>query len=288
MVFLAAKANSRKALLVSPLERYWVFQATAASTLCQWPGQRGPSQRSQKLGVVDKTLSTGIGSAEQRVIRILEHLSPSALPVQCSSPSRSDPNPNREAHMQTTSADVQQHHIVQVPYPSGFDADGPTLASDASSWRIIEAEAPGFTCEMDNVAILFNRTELGLVSRYNGIAKDLGLPPVDHISDATNRARNKFISTAEQYALELALGQFFTEIAGDKAQQCRKQLSICHSWTRTRHRALDPVILTHPTLLAEELQQVWAEIQQDSAYEDIREAAMVLTEQFAQARHISL
>lgn len=158
----------------------------------------------------------------------------------------------------------------------------------ASNLESTAAAAPDSTPEMLNVAKLLLKAEPDLVARFNSIAAGHGLPPERHISDAIGRASSKFISLAERDALESALDQFFAEAAGDKAQQCRQQWPTCDAWMR-RHLAIAyPLFFGSPASLAEWLQQLHAEVLQGSAYADVREAATVLAEQFAQSQRISL
>ena len=165
--------------------------------------------------------------------------------------------------------------------PSGPMSDVLTLASAASNLQYIAAAVPGFTRETLNVAELVYTAEWEMVKQLNNIAGNLGLPPFNHTSDAIGQARSIFIFVAERDALHSALDQFFVEVAGDKAQQCRSQWSTFVSWMRQRLSVAHPRALGDAASVAERL------LQQEPGYADVREAATVLTEQPGNSQHIS-
>ncbi|KAK9868881.1 hypothetical protein WJX84_010144 [Apatococcus fuscideae] len=89
----------------------------------------------------------------------------------------------------------------------------------------------------------------------------------------------------EREALEISLDQFFAEIAGDSAEQCRQQWSTCVAWMRTRTSLAHPLVAA---LKDSMLQQVHMDIQQQPGYAAVRAAAIALTEQLARTRAVDL
>ena len=188
-------------------------------------------------------------------------------------------------------ADTQEGHSILTPSAPGSVSDVLAVALAASDLQHIAAKVPGFTREMMNVADLLYTAEYAMVQQLNNIVSNLGLAPSSHISDAIGRANSIFIAVAERDALQSALDQFFVVFAGDKAQQCRSQWSTCVSWTRQRLSVAHPRALYavgDAASLAERLRQLYAAIQHEPAYADVRETATVLTEQLAEFQHISL
>ncbi len=144
---------------------------------------------------------------------------------------------------------------------------------------------PGFTPEMLVVADLLYAVDYSLVCLLNGIMVDRGLPEVNHVSDAIQQARSKFMLVTEGEALELSLDEFFAEIAGNSAQQCRQQWSTCVAWMRIRTSlALAPV----STLMDPMLQQLHMDVQQEPGYAEVRAAAIVMTKHLAKLRCVNL
>ena len=139
------------------------------------------------------------------------------------------------------------------------------------------AASPGFTPQMLNVADRLFKTEYELVNRLNAIMEPAGLTKVYHLSEAINGADNKFMSVAEKDALELALDTFFTEVAGDRALDCRQQWHICINWTRMRIAVAHPRSCSNPSTRTQRLRQIHHSIQHEEEYELVREAAMAMT-----------
>lgn len=179
--------------------------------------------------------------------------------------------------IEPNAAITDKDHVVVYNTAGVSDADVPLLAASAFDWNYIAAESPGFTPQMLNVADLLYKTEFELVNRLNAIMEPAGLIKVRHVSDAINRADNKFMSVAEKDALELALDTFFTEIAGDHALECRQQWHICINWMRTRLAVAHPLSCSNPSTRTQRLRQVYQSIQHEEEYELVREAATAMT-----------
>lgn len=122
--------------------------------------------------------------------------------------------------IQPNAESIDKEYVVVYNTAGMSDPKVPLLAASASDWKCIAAELPGFTPQMLNVADLLYKTEYELVNRLNTILEPAGLTKVYHVSESISRANNKFMAVAEKDALELALDHFFTEIAGDNAQEC--------------------------------------------------------------------
>lgn len=179
--------------------------------------------------------------------------------------------------IEPNAASIDKDHVVVYNTAGVWDADVPFLAASASDWKYIAAESPGFTPQMLNVADLLYKTEFELVSRLNAIMEPAGLTKVHYVSDAINRADNKFMSIAEKDALELALDTFFAEIAGDNALACRQQWHICINWMRTRLAVAHPLSCSNPSTRYQRLRQIHHSIQHEEEYELVREAATAMT-----------
>lgn len=187
-----------------------------------------------------------------------------------------------QSHSQTYEQTQPDAESINNDYVVVYNTAGmsgpevPLLAASASEWKYITAESPGFTPQMLNVADLLYKTEYELVNCLNAIMEPAGLTKVYHVSEAISQANNKFMSVAEKDALELALDQFFTEIAGDHAPKCRQQWHICLYWMRTRTAVVHPLSWGNTSTRTQRLKQLHLSIQHEEEYEVVREAAMAM------------
>ncbi|KAG0586985.1 hypothetical protein KC19_2G132700 [Ceratodon purpureus] len=155
------------------------------------------------------------------------------------------------------------------------DSVVPELSKKASQLGFVSQFVPGFTSEMLVVANLMYRVEYFLTNRLNSHLEAEGLGHVDHVMEAVNRSKNKFLLENEKKALKVALKNFFTAIGGNNVswKVLMSQWETCRDWQRRRL-----VTVAHPLEHLGRLEEVKFNISCEKGYGAVREIALVMVD----------
>ena len=158
----------------------------------------------------------------------------------------------------------------------GQDASGPVQpplrasSCHATGGDVVTRLVPGFMEEMLLIGNLMYKVEYLLTRRLNTILEAKGLGPVDHVMQALNQLKNKFINKKENKALRGVLQRFFKSIGGNISEDVLiAQWATCRDWQCRR------VSFAHPLKLAN-LENVKNKISSDEGFAEGREIALIM------------